>query len=87
MRLEPGDLQFVNNYTVLHARTGYQDHAEPALRRHLLRLWLKVPGIRNLDDRFVEYDAKSGWSRREGIRPLDAPPPNAETRPLLSSPA
>lgn len=87
MRLEPGDLQFVNNYTVLHARTGYQDHAEPALRRHLLRLWLKVPDIRSLDDRFIEYDDASGWSRREGIRPPDAPPPNAETRPFLSSPA
>jgi hypothetical protein len=86
MRLEPGDIQFVNNYTVLHARTGYKDHSEPALRRHLLRLWLKVPGLRSLDRRFIEYDAGTGWSRREGIRPPQAPPPNAEVDPPPSMP-
>jgi alpha-ketoglutarate-dependent taurine dioxygenase len=36
-----GDMQFVNNRSVLHSRTAFEDHAEPALRRHFLRLWLR----------------------------------------------
>ena len=75
MLLSPGDMQFVNNYAVLHSRTNYQDHPDPAKRRHLLRLWLKVDQLRQLDARFVEYDEATGWSRREGIRPPHAPPP------------
>jgi hypothetical protein len=75
MRLAPGDIQFVNNYAVLHSRMSYEDHPDPAKRRHLLRLWLKVDGLRRLDPRFVEYDETTGWSRREGIRPPQAPPP------------
>lgn len=42
MELRPGDLQLVSNHTVVHARTGYVDAADPAQRRHLLRLWLSL---------------------------------------------
>jgi len=42
MALEPGDVQLLSNHTVIHARTDYQDHAEPALKRHLLRLWVSA---------------------------------------------
>jgi len=38
MDLMPGDIQFVNNYLVLHSRTAYRD--APDRRRHLVRLWL-----------------------------------------------
>lgn len=41
MWLEKGDIQFVNNYLVLHARTAYTDG--PGHRRRLLRLWLDDP--------------------------------------------
>ena len=41
MDFEPGDIQFVNNLTVVHGRTAYEDHADPALRRFLWRLWLQ----------------------------------------------
>lgn len=44
MELETGDIQFVNNYAVMHARTAYEDFEEPERWRLLLRLWL------NLDD-------------------------------------
>jgi hypothetical protein len=40
MDLAPGDIQWLSNHTILHARTAYEDHAEPARQRHLLRLWL-----------------------------------------------
>ncbi|WP_405241389.1 TauD/TfdA family dioxygenase [Lentisalinibacter salinarum] len=44
MDLAPGDIQLVSNHTVLHARTAYEDYADAAERRHLLRLWLSLPG-------------------------------------------
>jgi hypothetical protein len=43
MDLQPGDIQLINNYTILHSRTGFVDGAEPHQRRHMLRLWLKFP--------------------------------------------
>jgi Taurine catabolism dioxygenase TauD, TfdA family len=43
MILEVGDIQFLSNAHVLHARTEYKDHAPPAPRRHLMRLWLATP--------------------------------------------
>jgi hypothetical protein len=43
MVLEVGDIQFVSNNFVFHARTAYTDHAPPAPRRHLMRLWLSTP--------------------------------------------
>lgn len=38
MDLQPGDMQFIDNGTIVHARTAYED--DPAAPRHLLRLWL-----------------------------------------------
>lgn len=43
MILEVGDIQFLSNSHVLHARTAYTDHAPPTPRRHLMRLWLATP--------------------------------------------
>ena len=40
MTLERGDVQLVSNHTIVHARTGYEEH--PDRRRHLLRLWLSL---------------------------------------------
>lgn len=42
MWLQEGDMQFISNHTVIHARTGYEDHDDPHERRHLLRLWLSL---------------------------------------------
>ena len=55
-----GDLQFINNYVVLHGRTGYEDFQEPHRRRHLLRLWLKVAGSRTLPPEYGEGRARLG---------------------------
>ncbi len=52
MMLEPGDLQFANNYAVLHSRNAeFDDHDNPALHRKL-RLWLKMPNARTLAPEF-----------------------------------
>jgi hypothetical protein len=42
MMLQPGDMQFVNNYHVLHARDGYEDDRANHQVRHLKRLWLET---------------------------------------------
>jgi hypothetical protein len=42
MALEPGDIQLLSNHTIVHARTGYEDHLDPDRKRHLLRLWLSL---------------------------------------------
>lgn len=48
MELEPGDIQLLSNHTQIHARTAYQDWPEAGRRRHLLRLWLSLPGPRGV---------------------------------------
>jgi hypothetical protein len=42
MEFRKGDIQLVNNFTMLHSRTAFIDHG-PERRRHLLRLWLTNP--------------------------------------------
>ena len=44
--LEPGQMQFVDNRVLGHARTRFEDHREPDRRRHLVRLWLRNHGSR-----------------------------------------
>jgi Taurine catabolism dioxygenase TauD, TfdA family len=40
MDFRAGDIQWLKNSAILHARTEFEDHAEPERKRHLLRLWL-----------------------------------------------
>jgi Taurine catabolism dioxygenase TauD, TfdA family len=40
MTFRPGDLQFLNNNVIVHARSSYEDYREAAKKRHLFRLWL-----------------------------------------------
>jgi len=39
LSMRPGDLTFVNNFGVLHAREAFED--SPAQTRYVVRLWLK----------------------------------------------
>lgn len=36
---QKGDIQYINNLSVVHSRNGFTD--EPGKERHLLRLWLR----------------------------------------------
>jgi alpha-ketoglutarate-dependent taurine dioxygenase len=45
-QFEPGQVQLVNNRALGHRRSAFQDHPEPARRRHLVRLWLRDGGGR-----------------------------------------
>ena len=57
MPFEPGDMQFVCNYTILHSRNDYEDYPEPDRKRHLLRLWLRTPGFAQLPPAFADRNA------------------------------
>jgi hypothetical protein len=64
--LRPGEMYFINNYTILHARTAFDDgDAEEDRRRHLLRLWLEVPGMRPVHP----HIRKNGIAAVPGRRP------------------
>ena len=65
MMLEPGDMQFVHNHTLLHDRMGFEDW--PERRRHLLRLWLSVPGDHPLPNCFAERFGTTTIGDRGGI--------------------
>jgi hypothetical protein len=54
MNFMPGDIQFLHNHTILHARSAYEDWPEAERKRHLLRLWLAPPGARPLPPVFAE---------------------------------
>ena len=68
MDLQPGDIQFLNNRRVLHARTDYEDHAAPALARHMLRLWLMMPEWPALPEsmHFLEQTDRAGGGIPKG---------------------
>ena len=42
MELRPGDMQFINNFHVLHGREAYEDDRAGGKIRHLKRLWLET---------------------------------------------
>ncbi|PIT75024.1 TauD/TfdA family dioxygenase [Limnohabitans sp. G3-2] len=62
MMLEPGDLQFANNYAVLHSRNEFEDHGVHELNRKMLRLWVKMPNARTLAP---EFPGRNGFPAPE----------------------
>lgn len=67
MPLEPGDMQFVYNHTILHDRTHYEDWPDPDQRRHLLRLWVSLPEDRPLPPAFTQRYGSIEPGNRGGI--------------------
>ncbi len=81
MRLEPGDMQFVYNHALLHDRTGFTDHQDEDRKRHLLRLWLSIPGDRQLPDVYRQRYGSIKPGDRGGIVVAGAVP-NAPLVPV-----
>ncbi len=50
MAFQPGDMQFLKNSVILHARSDYEDFDDPDAKRHLLRLWLAARQFKDGDD-------------------------------------
>lgn len=59
-RLEQGDVLFMNNRTTLHARTKFVNGEAAENQRHLMRLWLDVPGKRPDVREIQVYDNEGG---------------------------
>ena len=64
MVFEPGDIQLVNNYHVLHGRKSYVDDVGAGRVRWLKRLWLATEILQPEDrpERFHAAGATSQWS-------------------------
>jgi len=67
MELQPGDMQFVHNHTILHDRTAFEDFPEPERKRHLLRLWVAPLNARPLPDVYAERFGSVTPGHRGGI--------------------
>jgi hypothetical protein len=66
MGMRAGDMQFVNNYHVLHARDGYRDDRAAGKVRHLKRLWLETDVLTDDDkpERFRLGRTDSYWASK-----------------------
>ena len=60
LTLRPGEASFINNYEMLHARTGFIDHDDPAKKRLLYRLWLEGEPPRPMRKEVHLYQNRSG---------------------------
>lgn len=63
MLLEPGEINYLKNNAVLHARTEFVDFEEPERKRHMLRLWLTAHGDWADGDAFL----RQGIPRKSGV--------------------
>jgi len=69
MDFRQGDIQFLHNHQILHARTTYEDFDEPERKRHLIRLWLSAKDPRALPDVYQQrYGPIVDGQVRGGIR-------------------
>jgi len=71
MDFQPGDMQFVNNYHVMHGRTAYEDDRAAGKVRHLKRLWLETEVLADRPAYF-RNNVSGHWSRKKTISRLDA---------------
>ncbi len=64
-RFPAGTMWFANNHTMFHMRTEFTDFDDPALKRHLLRIWLSLPNGRALPESFRPFftDTSAGAAR------------------------
>ena len=84
--LEPGEASFLNNYTVMHARSQFDDWEEPDKKRLMLRLWLDVerkrrPVVKQIHI-YENVEGRSGFDPQPGRLPAVAKyrAPDRETR-------
>jgi len=70
MDFEPGDIQFINNYHVLHGRAPYRDDASTGRVRHLKRLWLETETLKERPQQF-QNDSRRHWEQRRSVSRLD----------------
>jgi hypothetical protein len=68
MRLEPGDMQFLNSHITYHARDEFSDDPASGNVRNLIRVWLSMPNSRRLpDDHQILWRDVAAGAVRGGI--------------------
>jgi hypothetical protein len=69
-RMEPGDIQLLNNHVTYHSRTAIVDHDEPEKKRLVYRLWLSTPDSRELPKSYhVLWGPTDAGAIRGGVTP------------------
>ncbi len=86
MRLVPGDMQFVYNHSLLHDRTSFIDWPEHNRRRHMLRLWLAMPGDRPLPACFAQRYGSIDVGNRGGVTAARDQYKTAPAEPVQNAP-
>jgi len=71
MDFQPGDMQFINNYHVLHGRSPYVDDRAAGKVRHLKRLWLETGMIADRPRIFTNFMG-GHWAQKASISRMDA---------------
>jgi hypothetical protein len=71
MDFQPGDMQFINNYHVLHGRSPYEDDRAAGKVRHLKRLWLETEFLADRPEPFRNHMG-SHWAKKASISRMDA---------------
>ena len=71
MDLEPGEMQFINNYHVLHGRTSYEDDAATGHKRHFKRLWLATNYLKDRPAHF-RRNVDSHWIKNRSVSNIAA---------------
>jgi hypothetical protein len=62
MELRPGDLQLLDNNTLVHSRSAYDDPPEVTEQRHLMRLWLFTSNVDDLPEPMrARYRDMESW--------------------------
>ncbi|HXW35759.1 MAG TPA: TauD/TfdA family dioxygenase, partial [Acidimicrobiales bacterium] len=74
MDLQEGDIQFVNNYHLLHTRTSYKDAPALGYKRHLKRLWLESRLLTNRPVYFTDMFRPSHWEASRCISSIPLVP-------------
>jgi len=69
MELRAGDIQFINNFHVLHGRTAYVDDRPTGRVRHLKRLWLETDELGSRPPHFARRSHWEGNRSASRLRP------------------
>jgi hypothetical protein len=67
--IQPGEVSLINNMTVLHSRSAFEDWPDGTRKRLLLRLWLTHQGFRSVPAAFRIYGQSEGIEKVEGKAP------------------
>lgn len=71
MDLQPGEMQFINNFHVMHGRTAYEDDPANGYKRHFKRLWLATHRLTDRPPRF-RTPTSDHWAEKRSVSRLAA---------------